>query len=41
MIDHAPDGDIAVSRTAKDLTVGSSIGYEPTGAFDLESVPGE
>ena len=41
VIDHAPDGGIAVSRTVKDLTVGSSIEYEGIGAFDLKGVPGE
>ncbi len=38
---HAPDGGIAVSSTVKDLTVGSSIRYEPLGTFDLKGVPGE
>jgi class 3 adenylate cyclase/pimeloyl-ACP methyl ester carboxylesterase len=38
---HAPDGGIAVSSTVKDLTVGSSIRYEPMGSFDLKGVPGE
>ena len=41
VIDHAPDGGIAVSRTVKDLTVGSSIQYEPMGTFELKGVPGE
>ncbi len=41
VIDHAPDGGIAVSSTVKDLTVGSTIGYEPMGAFELKGVPGE
>jgi class 3 adenylate cyclase len=41
VMDHAPDGGIAVSSTVKDLTVGSSIRYEPMGAFHLKGVPGE
>lgn len=41
VMDHAPDGAIAVSSTVKDLTVGSSIRYEPLGVFDLKGVPGE
>jgi len=41
VIDHAPDGGVAVSRTVKDLTVGSAIRYEPIGTFDLKGVPGE
>jgi len=40
VIDHAPDGGIAVSRTVKDLTVGSAITYEAIGTFDLKGVPG-
>jgi class 3 adenylate cyclase len=41
VIDHAPDGGIAVSSTVKDLTVGSTIEYEPMGTFELKGVPGE
>ena len=41
VMDHAPDGSVAVSSTVKDLTVGSSIQYEPMGTFDLKGVPGE
>jgi class 3 adenylate cyclase/pimeloyl-ACP methyl ester carboxylesterase len=41
VIDHAPDGGIAVSSTVKDLTVGSTIDYEPMGTFELKGVPGE
>jgi class 3 adenylate cyclase len=40
VIDHAPDGGVAVSRTVKDLTVGSSIRYEPIGSLELKGVPG-
>jgi class 3 adenylate cyclase len=40
VIDHAPDGGVAVSRTVKDLTVGSSTRYEPMGSFELKGVPG-
>jgi hypothetical protein len=38
-MDHAPDGAVAVSSTVKDLTVGSSIRYEPMGSFVLKGVP--
>lgn len=41
VIDHAPDGGIAVSRTVTDLTVGSAITYAAIGTFDLKGVPGE
>ena len=41
VMDRAPDGAVAVSSTVKDLTVGSSIQYEPIGTFDLKGVPGE
>ena len=41
VIDHAPDGGIAVSSTVKDLTVGSKILYEAMGVYDLKGVPGE
>lgn len=37
----APDGGIAASSTVRDLTVGSSIGYEPMGLQELKGVPGE
>jgi len=40
VIDHAPDNGVAVSSTVKDLTVGSSIQYEPMGSFELKGVPG-
>jgi len=41
VMDHAPEGGIAVSSTVKDLTVGSSIRHEPLGSFHLKGVPGE
>ena len=41
VVDHAPDGGIAVSRTVNDLTVGSAIDYRSIGTFDLKGVPGE
>ena len=41
VIDHAPDGGVAVSRTVKDLTVGSSFRYEAMGSSHLKGVPGE
>lgn len=41
VMDQAPDGAIAVSSTVKDLTVGSSIRYEPMGSFLLKGVPDE
>ena len=41
VMDHAPDGGIAVSSTVKDLTVGSSFRYDPIGPFQLKGVPGE
>lgn len=39
VIDRAPDGKIAVSSTVKDLTVGSSHGFESLGEFELKGVP--
>jgi len=41
VIDHAPDGAIAVSSTVKDLTVGSNILYDPLGTFSLKGVPAD
>lgn len=40
VIDHAPNGGIAVSSTVKDLTVGSALTYETIGTYDLKGVPG-
>lgn len=41
VMDHAPDGGIAVSSTVKDLTVGSSFRYDAMGSFHLKGIPGE
>jgi len=41
VMSRAPDGCIAVSSTVKDLTVGSSIQFQPLGTFELKGVPGE
>ncbi len=41
VMDHAPDGGIAVSSTVKDLTVGSRHEYDLLGTFTLKGVPGE
>lgn len=41
VMDRAPDGGLAVSRTVKDLTVGSAIEYRELGEFELKGVPGE
>jgi class 3 adenylate cyclase len=41
VIDHAPNGSIGVSSTVKDLTVGSSLDFEPLGTFTLKGVPGD
>ena len=39
-MDQARDGGVAVSSTVKDLTVGSSIAYEPLCTTKLKGVPG-
>jgi class 3 adenylate cyclase len=36
----AAGGEVLVSRTVKDLVVGSGIGFEPRGAHELKGVPG-
>ena len=41
VMDQAHDSGIAVSSTVKDLTVGSSITYEPLCTTKLKGVPGE
>jgi class 3 adenylate cyclase len=41
VMDHAHDGEIAVSSTVKDLTVGSSISYESLCTTKLKGVPGK
>ena len=38
--DHTSDDGIVVSRTVNDLTVDSTIQYEPMGTFELKGVPG-
>jgi pimeloyl-ACP methyl ester carboxylesterase/class 3 adenylate cyclase len=38
---EAGPGEVLVSRTVKDLTVGSDIGFEERGARQLKGVPGE
>jgi len=40
-MDQARDGGVAVSSTVKDLTVGSSIAYEPLCTTKLKGVPGK
>ncbi len=41
VMDHAPDGAVAVSNTVKALTAGSPIQYQPLGTFHLKGVPDE
>ena len=38
---RAEPGEVLVSQTVKDLTVGSSLGYEDAGEHELKGVPGE
>ena len=38
---RAGPGDVLVSQTVKDLTVGSSLGYADAGEYELKGVPGE
>jgi hypothetical protein len=37
---HAGAGDILVSRTVRDLVVGSGTGFEDRGSVELRGVPG-
>jgi hypothetical protein len=37
---EAEPGEVLVSRTVKDLTVGSDIGFSERGAHELKGVPG-
>jgi class 3 adenylate cyclase len=37
----AEAGEVLVTRTVKDLTVGSGISFEPRGVHELRGVPGE
>jgi len=41
LLDHASVGDIVVSRTVKDLVVGSGIEFEERGEAMLRDVPGK
>lgn len=40
ILDQAGPGEIVVSRTVRDLVVGSGIGFEERGAVELRAVPG-
>jgi class 3 adenylate cyclase len=40
LLGHAGAGEIVVSRTVRDLVVGSGIGFSGLGAFELRGVPG-
>jgi class 3 adenylate cyclase len=40
ILGHAGAGDILVSRTVRDLVVGSGIGFEDRGSVELRGVPG-
>jgi hypothetical protein len=37
---HAGPGEILVSRTIRDLVVGSGLAFEPRGTHELKGVPG-
>jgi pimeloyl-ACP methyl ester carboxylesterase len=37
----ARSGEVLVSQTVKDLTVGSDLAFEPRGSYTLKGVPGE
>jgi class 3 adenylate cyclase len=37
----APDGEVAVSRTLKDLVAGSNLTFADLGAHQLKGVPGK
>ena len=39
LLDHAQPGDVVVSRTVKDLVVGSGITFEERGEATLRDVP--
>lgn len=41
IMDTADTGGVAVSRTVRDLVIGSSIVFEPSGTHQLKGVPGE
>src|ERR1700744_6360363 len=40
ILGHAGAGDILVSRTVRDLVVGSGTGFEHRGSVELRGVPG-
>jgi pimeloyl-ACP methyl ester carboxylesterase len=40
ILGHAGPGEIVVSRTVRDLVVGSGIGFDDRGAVELRGVPG-
>jgi class 3 adenylate cyclase len=40
VVEHAATGGIVVSRTVRDLVLGSGIGFSDLGVFDLRGVPG-
>jgi len=37
----AVPGEVLVSQTVKDFTIGSGLGYEDRGPHELKGVPGE
>jgi class 3 adenylate cyclase len=41
VLKHAPPGQILVSGTVKDLTVGSGLDMKPAGSRTMKGVPGE
>ena len=41
VMSHAAPGEVLVSSTVKDLVVGSGIGFEERGTYELRGVPGE
>ena len=41
ILEHAPPGEILVSGTVKDLTVGSGLDMKPAGTQSLKGVPGD
>ena len=41
LLDHAGAGEIAASRTVRDLTVGSAFKFTGLGSFELKGIPGE
>ena len=41
VLDKAGDNEIWVSRTVKDLVVGSDFGFNERGVYSLKGIPGE